>query len=150
MVLQYAFKYHEARDWICLQDQSTLTYQSLLAHIASNLKPGVSNSNKTKAMAEVTSPPLQLPHPVTPPYMLTPSPQLHASHVPDAVIPTLMAPAQPLTTNAITVTPLGTSQPCAGDPAPTGIQSIPPTRGQSPKADNAGPTTTDIQAGHIA
>ena len=32
MVLQHAVKYHEARDWICLQDQSTLMYQSLLAH----------------------------------------------------------------------------------------------------------------------
>ena len=32
MALQHADKYHEARDWICLQDQDTLTYQSLLAH----------------------------------------------------------------------------------------------------------------------
>ena len=32
MMLQHAVKYHKARDWICLQDQSTLTYQSLLAH----------------------------------------------------------------------------------------------------------------------
>ena len=30
MVLQHAVKYHEVRDWICLQDRSTLTYQSLL------------------------------------------------------------------------------------------------------------------------
>ena len=32
MVLQHAVKYHEARDWIHLQDQSTLMYQSFLAH----------------------------------------------------------------------------------------------------------------------
>ena len=32
MVLQHAIKYHEAKDWIHLQDQTTLTYQSLLAH----------------------------------------------------------------------------------------------------------------------
>ena len=32
MVLQHAIKYHEARDWIDLQGQTTLTYQSLLAH----------------------------------------------------------------------------------------------------------------------
>ena len=32
MVLQHAMKYHEARDWIHLQDQSTLMYQSFLAH----------------------------------------------------------------------------------------------------------------------
>ena len=32
MALQHAVKYHEARDWICLQDQDTLTYQSLLTH----------------------------------------------------------------------------------------------------------------------
>ena len=32
MVLQHAVKYHKARDWICLQDQSTLMYQSLLPH----------------------------------------------------------------------------------------------------------------------
>ena len=32
MVLQHAVKYHEARDWICLQNQSTLTCQALLAH----------------------------------------------------------------------------------------------------------------------
>ena len=32
MVLQHAIKYHKARDWICLQDQTTLTYHSLLAH----------------------------------------------------------------------------------------------------------------------
>ena len=32
MVLQHAVRYHKARDWICLQDQTTLTYQSLLAH----------------------------------------------------------------------------------------------------------------------
>ena len=31
-MLQHTLKYHEARDWICLQDQITLTYQSLLAH----------------------------------------------------------------------------------------------------------------------
>ena len=30
MVLQHAVCYHEARDWICQQDQSQLTYQSLL------------------------------------------------------------------------------------------------------------------------
>ena len=32
MVLQHAIKHHEARDWIHLEDQTTLTYQSLLAH----------------------------------------------------------------------------------------------------------------------
>ena len=32
MVLQQVVKYHEARDWIQLQDQNTLTYQSLLDH----------------------------------------------------------------------------------------------------------------------
>ena len=31
MVLQHAVQYHEVRDWIWLQDQSQLTYQSLLA-----------------------------------------------------------------------------------------------------------------------
>ena len=32
MVLQHAVKYHGARDWIRLQDQSQLTYQALLSH----------------------------------------------------------------------------------------------------------------------
>ena len=32
MMLQHAVKYHEARDWIHLQDQTTLMYQSLLVH----------------------------------------------------------------------------------------------------------------------
>ena len=32
MLLAHAIKYHEARDWIRLQNQSNLTYQSLLAH----------------------------------------------------------------------------------------------------------------------
>ena len=32
MLLAHAIKYHEARDWIRLQNQSTLTYQLLLAH----------------------------------------------------------------------------------------------------------------------
>ena len=32
MLLVHAIKYHEARDWIRLRNQSTLTYQSLLAH----------------------------------------------------------------------------------------------------------------------
>ena len=32
MVLQHRVSYHEARDWIHLQDQSYLTYQSLLVH----------------------------------------------------------------------------------------------------------------------
>ena len=32
MVLQHVVKYHEARDWIRLQDQSQLTYQALLSH----------------------------------------------------------------------------------------------------------------------
>ena len=32
MLLVHAIKYHEARDWIRLQNQSTLTYQWLLAH----------------------------------------------------------------------------------------------------------------------
>ena len=82
--------------------------------------------------------------------MLTPSLQLHANYVPDAVIPTPVAPVQPLTMNAITATPLGTLQPCAGDPTPTDIQLIPLTRGGSTKADNTCPSTTNVQAGHIA
>ena len=32
MVLQHAVKYHEARDWNWLQDQSQLTYQAFLSH----------------------------------------------------------------------------------------------------------------------
>ena len=32
MLLAHAIRYHEARDWIRLQNQSTLTYQLLLAH----------------------------------------------------------------------------------------------------------------------
>ena len=32
MILQHAVKYHEARDWIRLQDQSQLMYQALLSH----------------------------------------------------------------------------------------------------------------------
>ena len=32
MLLTHAVKYHKARDWIRLQDQSTLTYQTLLNH----------------------------------------------------------------------------------------------------------------------
>ena len=32
MLLVHAIKYHEARDWIRLQEQFTLTYQSLLNH----------------------------------------------------------------------------------------------------------------------
>ena len=32
MLLQHAMHFHEARDWICQQDQSELTYQCLLSH----------------------------------------------------------------------------------------------------------------------
>ena len=32
MLLQHAIRYHEARDWIRLQDPSTLTYKTLLQH----------------------------------------------------------------------------------------------------------------------
>ena len=32
MLLTHAVKYHEARDWVRLQDQSKLTYQALLNH----------------------------------------------------------------------------------------------------------------------
>ena len=32
MLLQHAIKYHEARDWIRLQDPTTLTYKALLQH----------------------------------------------------------------------------------------------------------------------
>ena len=32
IVLQHAVQYHETRDWIHQQDQSQLTYQSLLSH----------------------------------------------------------------------------------------------------------------------
>ena len=32
MLLQHAIKYHEARNWICLQDPATLTYKTLLNH----------------------------------------------------------------------------------------------------------------------
>ena len=32
MVLQHTVRHHEARDWIRQQDQSQLTYQSLLSH----------------------------------------------------------------------------------------------------------------------
>ena len=32
MLLQHAVRFHEARDWICLQDQGQLTYASLLQY----------------------------------------------------------------------------------------------------------------------
>ena len=32
MLLQHAVRFHEARDWIHLQDQNQLTYASLLQH----------------------------------------------------------------------------------------------------------------------
>ena len=32
MLVQHTVCFHEARDWICKQDQSELTYQSLLSH----------------------------------------------------------------------------------------------------------------------
>ena len=32
MLLQHAVHFHMARDWICQQDQSNLTHQSLLSH----------------------------------------------------------------------------------------------------------------------
>ena len=32
MLLQHAARFHEARDWIHLQDQNQLTYVSLLQH----------------------------------------------------------------------------------------------------------------------
>ena len=32
MLLQHAIRYHEAQNWICLQDLATLTYKSLLNH----------------------------------------------------------------------------------------------------------------------
>ena len=32
MILAHTVRYHKARDWIRLQDQSTLTYQSVLNH----------------------------------------------------------------------------------------------------------------------
>ena len=32
MLLQHAVRFHEARDWISLQDQNQLTYVSLLQH----------------------------------------------------------------------------------------------------------------------
>ena len=32
MLLQHAVQFHEARDWICLQDQNQLTYASLVQH----------------------------------------------------------------------------------------------------------------------
>ena len=32
MLLQHALRFHEACNWICLQDPATLTYQTLLNH----------------------------------------------------------------------------------------------------------------------
>ena len=32
MLLQHAIRYHEAHNWICLQDPATLTYKTLLQH----------------------------------------------------------------------------------------------------------------------
>ena len=32
MLVQHAVRFHEARDWICLQDQNQLIYASLLQH----------------------------------------------------------------------------------------------------------------------
>ena len=53
MVLQHAVKYHKARDWICLQDQSTLMYQSLLAHCR-QLEASANSSSKHRHKAELT------------------------------------------------------------------------------------------------
>ena len=46
MVLQHALKYHEVWDWICLQDQDNLAYQSLLNYCTQ--KPDVSSSSRHK------------------------------------------------------------------------------------------------------
>ena len=54
MVFQHAIKYHEARDWICLQDQTILTYQSLLAH-SKQLKARIEQFQQAQGRAHLTS-----------------------------------------------------------------------------------------------
>ena len=51
MFLAHAVKYHEARDWIRLQDQSTLNNQSLLNH-CKTLEQCCGNFKRYKLKAE--------------------------------------------------------------------------------------------------
>ena len=55
MVLQHAVQYHEARDWIWLQDQSQLTYKALLCHCQLQ-ESAASSSQKAKerGLADLT------------------------------------------------------------------------------------------------
>ena len=56
MLLQHAVRFHEAKDWICLQDQSQLTYASLLQH-CKTLEQWCEQYQKaqTKGRAELTT-----------------------------------------------------------------------------------------------
>ena len=54
MILQHAVKYHETRDWIHLQNQNTLTYQSLLVH-CKQLEQHCEQFQGAKAQGELTS-----------------------------------------------------------------------------------------------
>ena len=51
MLLQHAIRYHEARDWICIQDPATLTYKSLLNH-CKNWSNAASNFKKPNSREE--------------------------------------------------------------------------------------------------
>ena len=51
MLLQHAVRFHEARDWICLQDQNQLTYASFLQH-CKHLNKDVNSTRRLKSREE--------------------------------------------------------------------------------------------------
>ena len=150
MVLQHAVKDHEARDWICMQDQTTLTYQSLLAHCKQLEARCVSNSNKPKPRAELTLPPSQLPHLVTPQYMLTSNPvPNNPAQVMVTIIPTeAVLPSNVNVINVIIATILGISMPCAEDPTLVDDQPL-LTSTENLEEGPADLAITEDQAGHL-
>ena len=109
MLLAHAIKYHEARDWIRLQNQSTLTYQSLLAH-CKLLEQRCEQYQKAqlRGRAELTT--ITVAASVTSPVHQDTVTTHKNQTAPDVDITILKAVAQHLDNNVITVADLDTIQ----------------------------------------
>ena len=147
MVLQRAIIYHEARDWICLQGQTTLTYQTLLAH-CKQLEAGCEQFQQAQDRAHLTT--------------VTAASSSHSSLHANTQSTTTCQPCSRCSYSHPHGTCPAFNHECYNchttghfttlcrRPHTSRHPADTPTRGGTTEANHAGPGVTDIQAGHSA
>ena len=144
MLLQHAVKFHEARDWIWLQDQSQLTYKSLLQH-CKTLEQHCEQYQKAQIKSHAEQPSLQQQlHHSQFTRMLSPH---TTSSAPSEDTNTLETNALQLAKNATTAMEQNTTQHSAGAQDKQEMIILGPTAGPTIETPTTTDTTANLPAG---